>query len=596
MRRSILLTPLRSGILVAPIRSQHATARRSSLDLLICAIENRSIARIDADDIYKICALLPPPVTGQPGRSDALGMCGNTKLLHALKSYQQRLDPAAVPSFQWSVIENALSGVEASQQLDASSSTGLAVAAPEPEAVQKEVDEVEERLKAIWEIVNDAKSREQGAKTSEGVSLISHDEMMRVVAHCRALRCHMRKLSATGCTSLAQALVTVNFQDTDFTDMLARRCCEIAKQLTSPNQVAKLYLNLSKLRAHDSLVAILNVLQTHMSSMDSKVIINILQAIDRQPHQTAASSKFMHALVRHLQISFDSVFGTVNNSAVHRYLLAAMARYELGRVGGVLVQKVAQHVLPFAPQMSERDACAILHSLVNLNAAASLQPTFATLLGRLDDLVPVMDLRNIEFLVDTVSMIPVDTSAIMNKVMDRITIDASKINTLSAQRISELLAQYPPAGEHPCMAALCMATCLRKESLDPEGVESLVLSFASAHLFTNRYYCEIVDFCLENRNGLRSLSSLARFLEVAALTQSNGALKLPSPAEEIAAKFIQKLVGQLTDEELNQLRSVMMKFGIKDCGAQKHVLQRMRVQQRQRRGGSAPRDPEFDQL
>ena len=221
MRRSILLTPLRSGILVAPIRSQHATARRSSLDLLICAIENRSIARIDADDIYKICALLPPPVTGQPGRSDALGMCGNTKLLHALKSYQQRLDPAAVPSFQWSVIENALSGVEASQQLDASSSTGLAVAAPEPEAVQKEVDEVEERLKAIWEIVNDAKSREQGAKTSEGVSLISHDEMMRVVAHCRALRCHMRKLSATGCTSLAQALVTVNFQDTDFTDMLS---------------------------------------------------------------------------------------------------------------------------------------------------------------------------------------------------------------------------------------------------------------------------------------------------------------------------------------------------------------------------------------
>ncbi|PWV14750.1 hypothetical protein C3747_33g249 [Trypanosoma cruzi] len=596
-----------------------------ALAILINAVSTRRV-ELGPEDVYKICALLKT-------KEDALLLQKNRAFLSGLHAEYQKMDPDAVTPFQRTFIDGvfaalpsalltssdpsysspsciddergarnsdvaAVSGKQnqpwstvtttketcangfatdinnTSNDENNSTSSGDNTAISRGNAVVRSDEEptVEERIAAIWEVVQEYQS----------TNFLGTDGSQKIQKHCKALELQLRQMKPFEVASLVRALATVNYQDYTFTNLIARRGCEVASKL-SLSELCRTYFNLSKLQSHDSMVAFVNQIEAQMDKLRHEQIQFVAMALERQPQIASAPARMVPKLLARAV----SHFSEVDSVLYHRALLIVAARYNLSRHPAVL--KIIQDSSKHLESIAERDLLAILHSLVDLGIPAGT-PGLAELLGKAEAIVTIIDIRHVDVLMDILSVLPIDTSGIMTKLMDRLIVDGGKLSIPQITFIMDLLSSYPPAKDNACVAALAFSASLRAESFDREALEQVVLSLAQLNQFSDDFYT-LVSVLQKNKGGFRSFDNFASLMK-----WCSREVALDVRGQEMITKGILGLAPSMNDEQLAEARKLLTQLGVNDKNVHQMIFRRAKQLQREsgsrwtRRGYSSATD------
>ncbi|KAH9578225.1 hypothetical protein LSM04_008596 [Trypanosoma melophagium] len=549
---------------------------------LIRAVSTSRI-ELGAEDIYKICALLK-------SKEDTLMLHGNHSFIRSIHKQYKNIDPDTVSPFQRTFIDGTFATFPATV-FELSSSTveetkiGTTSAITEQEKnnnsknnndnivslenlITKKgstltVDDepsIEERISAIWEAVQEYQSS----------GFLGTDRMQKIRKHCKALELQLRQIKPFEISSLVRALATINYQDYSFTNLLTRRSCEVASKL-SQTDLCRTYFNLSKLQSHDSMVAFVNQIEGHMEKLHREQIHFVSMALERHPQISSAPARMVPKLLNRAVFHLSDT----DNAAYHRALLVVAARYNLPRHPAVV--KIFSDVSRHLEKIIDRDLLAILQSTVDLGISANT-PGLPELLEKTEAIVPTVNIRFVDTLMDILSVLPIDTGRIMTKLMNRLEVDAGKLSIPQLAFILDLLSSYPPAKGNACIVGLAFAASLRAESFDNEALEQVVLNLAQLQHFSDDFYTLVV--VLQNtKGGFRSfekLSSLMKSCTREVVADTRG--------QEMITKGILGLAPSLNDEELAEARKLLTQLGVTDKSVHQMIFRR--AKQLQREAGS----------
>ena len=575
-----------------------------ALDMTLSPITRRAVV-LSADDLYKICGLFS-------GADDPLELRQHKSFLQALLAAKDALEPNTITPFQATVIKAAFDQVDTELLLQAkdeslkpesrhehkqvvesagASTSKVMASATKGQVASDDEPTIDERLTAIWNVASSQHNQQHQ---------VSSVDSKNVHRHCAALTPLLRKLTPTQTTSIAHALSLINFQDYAFVSLLARRGCEVAGQVTA-KELCRLYYNLSRLNVHDSMVAMVNHIEANLDSLTWKDFFLLLQALERQPLTSAAMAKVLPKLATRI-IGFFGKDSHIHAATFHRALLNSLAKYNLNKHPACIA--AVRDVLRFADTIGEKDLFAILSAIVDLkvgqatgssvhaiappslSSASSEQPiTISTAITELVSIatrqVPKMDCRQIPVLMDLASMLPSDTSALMSQIMERLSNEGGKLSPHEVVTVVDMLATYPPARGHVCIAQLAFAVSVRKEAYDGDAAELLLLSFAKLGHFTDDYFA-IADFAFTSRQGLKSYASLRTFL---GCLDKN--IMIHHKMKAIVTAAVQLVVPALNDEELSQVRKELFRLGAEDRSLQQRILNRQQSLKSERRGGGS---------
>ncbi|ESL08138.1 hypothetical protein TRSC58_04164 [Trypanosoma rangeli SC58] len=396
------------------------------------------------------------------------------------------------------------------------------------------------------------------------------DGAQKIHKHCKALELQLRQMKPFEVASLVRALATINYQDYTFTNLIARRSCEVASKLSS-SELCRTYFNLSKLQSHDSLVAFVNQIEAQMERFHREQIQFVAMALERQPQIASAPARMVPKLLARAVSHFSEKDGVL----YHRALLIVAARYNLSRHPAVM--KIFEDASKHLENIPERDLLALLQSAVDLNISAGT-PGFTELLGKAEGAVFTIDIRHADALMDILSVLPIDTSGIMAKLMSRLVTDAGKLSITQLTFILDLLSSYPPAKGNACVAALAFAASLRADFFDREALEQVVLSLAQINLFSDDFYT-LVSVLQGSKGGFRSFDKLASLMK-----WCSREVVLDVRGQDMITKGILGLAPTMNDEELAEARRLLTQLGVKDKNVHQMIFRR--AKQLQREAGS----------
>ncbi|KEG12820.1 hypothetical protein DQ04_01401040 [Trypanosoma grayi] len=570
------------------------SARRLQAGALAMLMDTVSTQRVELgpEDIYRICALLK-------AKEDTLMLQTNQAFLHGIRAQYQKMDVDAVTPFQRTFIDGAFAGLSigvlgshsetgkgenemksgtpagVSEQRKASRSVAdtLAVGAARTVATAKVTTAdvslvepaVEERISAIWESVQECQSNK----------FVSSDGMRRIKSHCKALERQLRQMKPFEVVSLVKALATIHYQDYTFTNLLTRRSCEVASKFSS-SELCRTYFNLSKLQSHDSMVAFVNQIEAQMEKLHQEQVQFVAMALERQPQIASAPARMVPKLLTRAVHHLPETEG----AAYHRTLLVVAARYNLRRHPSV--NKIFLDSARHMENITERDLLAILQAAVDLGISVNT-PGLAELLKKAESIVETVDIRNIDAFMDILSVLPIDTGAIMAKVMQRLAVDAGKLSIPQVVFTLDLISSYPPAKGDPCIAALVFAASLRADSFDGEGLEQVVLNLAQLQQFSDDFYV-LVSVLQNNKGGFRSFDRLASLMKCCTqevVTDVRG--------QDMITKGILGLAPTMNDEELAESRKMLSRIGVNDKNVHQMIFRRAKQLQRESGGRWAKR-------
>lgn len=558
---------------------RRSIGRLSALSTMLAAVSDRRI-RLEPDDLYKICM-----VVGDS--KDTLGLKGNTPFLQALWQARSELAAGALPPFQQSMVDGALkdvpppapgqfaSGGPSTSQQDNDGAAAAIVGFRPPSDVQAADGEehtpivfsdpsIEERIVAIWDCV---------ALYQTGSYTMGDGK--RVAEHCAALDPLMRRLSVGEVTNLVRALATLNFYDFNFSTLLARRCCELAPEMTA-RQLCQTYYNLMKLNVQDSLVAVVRRIDAKVQELKWKDIYLFCQALERQANTSAAPTALVPKLVTRAMTMTDHI----PTPSFYRSMLVAMMRYNCARHPSLpqLVSSIAR----LASKLSDRDLVPTLNALVTMKQTKA--EGFAAIFKHAEQTVTTIDIRAIDQLVDIVSVCPLDSSAFMANLMTRLTADAGRLTIGQLAFMIDLVSTYPPIRGTPCAVALAFTANVKKEALDSDKCEGVLLGLARMGHFTDDFHA-IAEFLYTQRQGIRTFEALGELFQC--LTPE--VVKDPSMME-LVAKSIEVLAPVINEEEMHQVKKALARLGVND----RRVQQRIFGAARQRSAQQAMRKKRYD--
>nr|CCC94053.1 unnamed protein product [Trypanosoma congolense IL3000] len=561
-----------------------SNVKGKGLDMLISSVYSRHID-FSAEDVYKLCALLK-------AKEDVLQLKSNADFIRGLRVQYEKLDPNTVTPFQSSFIEGALTGI---QHVDVAQSpqspSALGCMGVEPYgSVEKSADScvsgklssscvdifaqkglhlstsieedttIGERIAAIHEVVNE----------SQKSHFIGSDGMEKIRKHCKALELKLRQMKPHEIASLVRALAIVNYQDYAYTNLLARRSCEIASKL-SVSELCKTYFNLSKLQSHDSLVAFVNQIESQMEKLHQEQLQFVFMALERQPQIAFAPAR----MVPKLLTKAASLLCEVSDGAFYRSMLVVAARYNQRRhpAVGSIMSSLPNHV----EGISDRDLLAILQSIVDLELSTNVSGMSA-LLGRITVIADTVDIRSVDTLLDILSVLPCDTQEIMEKLLNRLVEDAGKLSIPQVVSILDLLSSYPPAKGHACVASLSFAASLRAEFFDGEALENIVVNLGQLTHFSDDFYM-LVGVLQNAKGGFRAVDKLFELLRFCTRDVASDVR-----GQDMITKGILGLAPTMNDENLSEVRRILLRLGVDDKNVHQMILRRAKQIQRESGG------------
>lgn len=522
---------------------------------------------LTADDLYQICMVI--------GAKDPLGLRTNTDFLASLAITHHHLPSGSLPPFQATMVETALKSIELTpEQIASGAPLKNAEAVSEsqsPETALREVDDedpknitytdptIQERMEAIWEAVSLYHTGEYTPSDSQ-----------KIQTHCQALDPMIRKLSVAELLSLVQALATVNFYNFEFSTLIARRCCELAPEM-SGKQLCRVYHNLMRLNVQDSLIAIVKRVEANVDELHWKDILLFTQALERQQNTTAAPS----VLVPKLAHRVVSMLETIPTNAIYRSMLVSMARYNVHRhpAAAALIKAAGND----AVNLSDKDLLPILQALSTMKLFKS--EGASALFNRATTVVSVIDIRFIDQLVDIISLCNIDSTPFMNNLMIRLSADAGRLSIPQLVFLIDLVSSYPPIRGSPCAVALAFTANMRKESIDATKIELTTLGLARMAHFTDDFYA-VATYMFTHRQGFRTFDSLSEFFGYL-----NPTVAREQQMVDLVARGVESLAPILNDEELLHCKKVLMSLGINDRRIQQQIFGQVRRVQQTYRGG-----------
>lgn len=512
---------------------------------------------LSADDVFRICGIF----SGGPA-SDTLGLLADASFVLGLASYYHKLDAQALQPFQKSLIIKAL-GLSATTP---STSHGVEVAAAaSSSALEGSNPEVEERITAIWTIVNDSREANH----------VGSDDMQKVNRHCDALQLSLRSLNGVQASSLVKALAVMSYQNYNFTSVLARRCCEVASQWNGQTACRVLF-NLQKLNIQDSLVAVLNRIDADAQTLPVNATFLFFQAMERQPNTSAVAAK----TVPKIATRAAALFSMAEAVSYHRSFLVCMARYGQGKHLAVVAclrdcaRFVGHHT--GAKHVDMRDLMPILFTLIDLKVSPTTEGV-AVLLHALQERVPTMDHHHLYSVVEFMSVYSCTTGdVIMSSVLARLEHDCAKLTVPHFVGVLEMIASYPPARGHPCLARCAFAAQSLKETLDADALERIIGCLLEVEQLSDDFF-SICEFAHTQRQGVaRNTTSLMHLFQV-----TSPAAAAHPQWRRVLVRAVESLAAILRVDEMSSIRAEMARLGIHDPNLQQKMFGRMRSLQKE---------------
>lgn len=539
-------------------------AGRFGLPALLRAVRAQQVS-FEASDLYRLCALLK-------GEEDVLGMRSDNHLMASLAAQYAKMDKATLTPFQGILFDQVLVHAR-TQSGRADSSQGLPLAttpsamssssAGEPTAL--------ERLGAIWEVVTDVQQADGSMSLSQ---------QQAVESHVRALEKQLRQLQPYEVNSLIKSLSVINYRHYQHISLLSRVGCEVAPQL-SHTDICRLYFNLHKLGTQDSLQAIVNIIIAHMAQLSATEVFLIAQALERQEHTSPASTRLTGALAPHAVKCLPEV----DSPAYHRSMLVAMSRYNMrGHPAQVaILEDLSRH----QDRLQEHDLLPILRATLDMDIASSAN-CYCVLLERIEQQIPTMHVRYLDGLMDTLSMVPADTTAAMKRLLDRLETDAGMLAIPQLRSILEMLSSYPPARGHVCIVSLGFAGALRAEFIDGQALESMVVSLAQLKHLTDDFYA-LANTLQKEKGGIRKFSNLQMILECYTADTARD-----ERARTLISGAIFSLAPALRDQEVKICQQALLRLQLEDRQLQQRLSARAAPMLQKR--GTKPRRKLYDPM
>ncbi|CCW69902.1 unnamed protein product [Phytomonas sp. Hart1] len=535
----------------------------SKLPLLLGAVRRGRIS-FNSDDIYRLCVLLQDADDVLSLKKDKEFMTLIAHQFHSKYGSESEANEGnengkivALGAFQKSLIDQVLMPYISL----ASSSEDLVVKGEVESAVMKLGSKVlkepsaVERLNAILEIVSEvfvvsSSSDKNSSSSSQNHRVaIGMDQMQTIEKHMGALESQLRSLTPINVCNLVKALARVNYQSHKHTSLLSRRSCEVATQIPS-SKICKLFFNLHKLNANDSLHALVNQIILCMENFSADDVYLIAHSLERQLNTTPSAARMLSLLAKQAIKKMHKA----TSSTYHRSLLNALSRYGFRDI--VAVSTLFQDLMRFKDNISERDLPVILQAAVNLRIPSSSK-CYPMLLSRAEMLVEKsLELHLIDSLMDTISLLPLDSTALMASVMARLDHDAGKLSNPQLVQIISLLSTYPPAKDHICIVSLSFTASVRKDSFDASGMESIIVSLSCLTHFTEDFF-NIFEMLQLSKGGFRQLSSLLTVLE----SFTKEIVWSEKRVQELISQAVMTFVPEMNEEEVRHCKKILMKLG-----------------------------------
>lgn len=370
------------------------------------------------------------------------------------------------------------------------------------------------------------------------------------------------KASAVQIVSMMRSLASVNAQDYQAAAKLSRRACELASSMTLSDACLTLSAA-SRLNVQDSMSAVVSRVESEAAKLTLKDCSRILDAIDRH-HQTVMSN--LHHTVQHV---CHICQGRVNDLDTRMLLMLvdACARYTIKTPAAKLfVDTLVNH------RIAEVKEGRLLHVLQCVQHMGLLSaPVFQAILARATSLAATMELRQVEQLIDVVSVVPFDASTFMSAIMERLSVDAGQLSSSQLGDVLSLIGSYPPAKQHPVVSSLAIAAKMRVEGMSRATLTTIVLSLVQAGYFGLEFY-QLADVLMTQRGGLKSADELNDWLD--ALTRTTAA---DERMQLIIVTAVKQLSPTLQAQEVDSLRGKLMQLGVKEARAMLRLSERSKT-------------------
>lgn len=556
-------------------RATQRTAAAEVLPRLLASVSHRHTP-LEPDDVYRICALMK-------GNSDVLGLKAQTAFVAELARQYRGFPPDAMSPFQKTLVDSVLPARDFSPEAanaaveeetvtpaeqseaeaGASFSTGRAEHSPAPRQTDNDAARSSvsctangepggmERLAAVWELI-------QEAQESQSVSKNTLDS---IEVHVRAIEPLLRQLSPAATSSLIKALAVVNYQVYEHTTLLSRRGCEVAGQLPR-SELCRLYHNLHRLNTRDSLQPVVNGILQHINELTVEEVQFVTQALEHQTNPSSAGARLITPIAaRALQL-----LSTTNDATYHRAVLAAMARY--GVRNYLIVNAFLRDVSRVETAASDWDIMVILKAAIDLHVPAA-SGVYDGLLTLVEKRVATTDVRNIDTLMDTLSMLPVDSSTAMQLLMTRLETDAGKLHIPHLTEVLRLLSTYPPARGQVCIVSLGFAAALRADSIEAGLLEDITVSLALLGHFTDDFFTITETLLKKKKGGLRTFENVEVLLQ-----HCPAEVAASERGQALLAEVVLSQAPSMTEAQLLQCRRLLGRLGVANPQLQQRLTAR----------------------
>jgi hypothetical protein len=180
------------------------------------------------------------------------------------------------------------------------------------------------------------------------------------------------------------------------------------------------------------------------------------------------------------------------------------------------------------------------------------------LFDRAVTIAAAMDPRLIQQYLDVASTAPISTEQFMSLMLDRLTLDAQKLQTNNLVAIVDLLASYPPAKSSVTAAALGATAAMRAESFDREALTTVLLGLTEMGNHSDDMVL-LAERLSADKNGFKSPTQLFEFLQFLApdaLSTRRG--------QDCVSALVHHLTPQLSADDLTELRSELARLKLEE--------------------------------
>ncbi|CAD2213052.1 hypothetical protein AGDE_11528 [Angomonas deanei] len=399
-------------------------------------------------------------------------------------------------------------------------------------------------------------THQQEKNTPGGSQSLSLSDNAFIDQCVNSLETQSKYLEAHDLVRLVNVLKQLHYHSHNVTVWLTRRCTLIAAQLPVAD-LCQLFYNLHCIGCQDSLTAIVNQIIEHKNDLTEKDLGYIFRVLSQQKNTNNSSAKLL-TVVQQKGLNY---LRTVDHCSYHSRFLKCLTLYDKRTPSNVfqIIDSVSRR---FLDTVGERDLLTFL-SCADPDGVRGIDqnPKYAHIMHQfvnvLESKVMTMNIHLFGELLETLSILRVDTTGVMDKVLVRLDKDAGRLTIPHLVETLYLLSSYPPAQGHSCIVSLTYTAVFRAEGMNAKDIQSIAISLAHLKFFTDDFF-ELLVVLNKKKGGFRTVGDLVEFLELLDGTFYAEERSLPVVYESVIA-----LSAVMNDEEVAAVRKILHHSGVK---------------------------------